>query len=199
MNSAINPRGAGNEKKGRGEDKSENSEGTTVWKKEQEQDAALAAFGEKTFQVGSLELEELVEIMGWQVSRLKEQARALLDTYWANHLKENEKRQLTEKSVMGCRMRLKGDSIYLEWFFNRWVKRPDGKNKPFSTYLKRGKGMSYSPSTLLRHAKDWEADLILETEEGFALVRRQNHFLSQARQNVREAMKSRDKFNDVPT
>lgn len=171
----------------------EEREGNTVWSQEQAFDAKLKARGEKVVKIGDLDLEELVEVMSWQILPLRQQARNLLDAYWAEHVAENKKRPYSEKSIMGCRMRTKGDSIYLEWFTNRWIKQADGTSKPFSTYLKRGKNMAHSPATLLRNAREWEVELILSTEAGFALVRRQNHFLSLARQNVREAKKSQDK------
>lgn len=56
--------------------------------------------------------------------------------------------------------------------------------------------VAYTPFVLLKHAKDWETPPILETAEDFALIRRQNRFLSLARINIREAIKSRDKLRE---
>lgn len=166
----------------------------TVWHQETKIERDLEALGEKTFRVGSLNLGDLSEVISWQIAPLRQQARELLDAFWLGHENGNKERGFANKSILGCRMRTKGDSIYLEWFYNRWVKMPGGKSKPFSTYIKRGKGLSYTPASLLHHAKDWEVELVLATEAGFALVRRQNQYLAMARQNVREAKKSQDKF-----
>ena len=180
---------------GNGEEGTQNGR-MTVWKREEAHDAELRKLGAKQVTIGELDYEGLLEVIGWQVSSLKEQARELLMSFWLEHVNENKKHNVSDKSVLGCRMRTKGDGIYLEWFFNRWVKLTSGKNKPFSTYLKRGKGMSYSSAVLLKHARSWEVELVLATEAGFAQVRRQNHYLAQARQCIREAIKARNKLQE---
>lgn len=169
-------------------------EGLNVKQKEQKVDQELETLGRRNINIGDIDLNGLVDVISWQISPLRQQAKSLLDTFWLGHEEGNKGRAFSDKSVLGCRMRTKGDSIYLEWFFNRWVKLPNGKSQPFSTYIKHGKSLSYTPASLLRHAKEWEIELVLSTEAGFALVRRQNQFLAMARQNVREAKKSQDKF-----
>lgn len=171
--------------------------GKTVWEQEDLFDRLMEKLGERSYRICDLNLDDLLEIITWQIYPLKKQAREILDNYFDAHITGNKlHKRYQDKSVLGCRMRIKGSSIYLEWFFNTWVKLADGRNKPFSTYIKRGKGMSYSQNTLLRYAKDWEVDLVLETEQAFAQIRRQNHFLAKARQNIREMKKSQNKINE---
>lgn len=125
---------------------------STPWKNEFDLEDEFEEYSTTQY-LGEIDLEEVLEVLSWQTVRLMKRARILLDGYWEMHLKENQRRKLSDKSVMGCRMRINGDSIYLEWFHNRWVQTAEKKNKPLSTTLKRGKALTYTPAVLLKRAK----------------------------------------------
>ena len=168
---------------------------SSPWKNEWDLEEEFEEYSKTQYLAGEMDLEEVLEALSWQTVRLMKRARIILDGYWLMHLKENKKRRLSDKSVMGCRARIKGNSLYLEWYFDRWVQTKEKKNKPLSTTLKRGKGYLYKPAVLLKHAQPWETQFILGIEKDFAAIRRQNRFLALARNNIREAIKSRDKLS----
>lgn len=177
-------------------EKKAGEESKVVWKKVKEMDHAFAGLGKKAFTVEEISLEDLLEIHSYQQLEMKLQAEHHLKNFWEFHIANNDKKPLTEKSQLGCRMRIKGDSIYLEWYWNYWVNGKDDKGKacrkPISKYISRGKGFSYPIKTLLKHSAPWEYDMVEQTEAALTLIRRQNHFLSLSRQNIREAQKSRE-------
>jgi len=167
------------------------------WRMRENEEPRAAAMAGKTYAAEEMDLQDLLDLVGYQITELKAQAKVHLDNFWDCHMGANAGKSLSEKSTLGCRMRLKGDSIYLEWFHNYWHRGISKKTGlegqiPHSKYISRGKGFSYPIKTLLRYSREWEYDTVIRTEEAFTLIRRQNHFLAQARQNIREVMKSRE-------
>lgn len=166
------------------------------WRKTDNLEAEMAELGDRTVLVKDINLSDYLEILSFQQVVLHRQAAAHVRAYWENQMYHNQRKPVTDRSQLSCRVRLKGDSVYPEWYWNYWV---PGKNKkgepcrrPIGKHISRGKGYSYPIQTLLRHSREWEHELVVKTEEALTLVRRQNHFLVQARQNIREAMKARE-------
>lgn len=112
-------------------------------------------------------------------------AQQTADSYWEHHMLDRPQAS-SQPSALGCRVRLKGDSIYIEWYFNRWRKKRGGGYQPLSVHIaKPGRSFSYSLSKLYAHAPQWEHDMVRNTEAVFANLRRQNHQLTQIRRSVR--------------
>lgn len=104
---------------------------------------------------------------------LRNHAKGVIDDYWDNHELGNNKAQYGEKSNLCVRLReFPNGAIYPAWYWNKWIRQPDGnKKRPLSTHIRKGKGHRYSQRSLLRYAKDWETDLVLETEDELSQVR----------------------------
>lgn len=172
------------------------------WRKTETLEAEMAGLGDRTYVVKDLNLEDYLEILSYQVVVLKQQAASYIDPYWENQMRENQRRPVTDRSQLSCRIRLKNDSVYPEWYWNYWVSGKNDKGEPCrfpnGKHIRRGgKGYSYPIQTLLRHSRDWEYDRVVRTEEALALVRRQNHFLAQARQSIREVIKAREALESL--
>jgi len=166
------------------------------WRKTETLEAEMAGLGDRTYVVKDLNLEDYLEILSYQVVVLKQQAASYIDPYWENQMRENQRRPVTDRSQLSCRIRLKNDSVYPEWYWNYWVsgKNDEGEpcRRPNGKHIRRGKGFSYPIQTLLRRSRDWEYDRVVKTEEALTLIRKQNHYLAQARKSLREAMKVRE-------
>ncbi|TRO78314.1 conjugative transfer protein MobI(A/C) [Desulfuromonas acetexigens] len=165
------------------------------WRKTETLEAEMAGLGDRTYVVKDLNLEDYLEILSYQVVVLKQQAASYIDPYWENQMRENQRRPVTDRSQLSCRIRLKNDSVYPEWYWNYWVSGTNDKGEPCrrpkGQHIRRGgKGYSYPIQTLLRHSRDWEHEMVTKTEEALTHIRRQNHYLAKARQSIREAIKS---------
>lgn len=182
-------------------EESSGEEKKSPWKSTETLEEEFASLGKRTFTVEDLGLDDHLEVLTYQQLELKRQGEAYIDAFWKNQIRENAARPITDRSNLSCRMRLKGDSIYLEWYWNFWVqgKAKDGSpcRKPMSKHISRGKGYSYPIKTLLRHSAEWEYDLVVRTEEALTHIRRQNYYLAQARQAIREAAKSRAALDNI--
>ena len=95
------------------------------WRKTETLEAEMAGLGDRTYVVKDLNLEDYLEIISYQVVILKQQAASYIDPYWENQMRENQRRPVTDRSQLSCRIRLKNDSVYPEWYWNYWV---SGKN-----------------------------------------------------------------------
>lgn len=105
---------------------------------------------------------------------LRAEAKDLVDGYWSYHFKSNEGLKTRDRSTLGVRVRkMKTGDFYIHWYWNQWYKDEKGGWHPLSRYIRKGKGVAYSETTLRRHAKDWELELVMSLERDFAEVRKQ--------------------------
>lgn len=146
-------------------------------------------------------LEKIVEESSRALEILVEKADGLLTRYWEEQITLNKSLSLTEKSVLGCRMRRVSGGLYVQWYWNTWRKvESDGKkkSKPYSNHISIGKkgGHRYSDTTLLKHAKDWEKERILRYEEQFALIRKAAHMIIHTRKYARDAIKALESLEE---
>lgn len=117
------------------------------------------------------------EQLEWVVeakSELRNKAKSLVDGYWAHHFKVNEGLNVWEKSALGVRVRnMEGGDFYIQWYWNEWYKDQEGKKRPLSKYIRKGKGYAYPRSALQARAKSWEIELVMSLESEFAEIRQQ--------------------------
>jgi|GEM_PF-4643158 len=131
-----------------------------------------------------------IELIGKKLQELAEEAKSLADTFWDHHLEQNTKKPVAEKSLLGVRVRTQNDSLYIQWYWNKWLQgEQKGTHKPFSIYIKKGKSLRYPAEALMKHARPWESDLVLKVEERFAAIRKRVFHLVTARQHLREEAK----------
>lgn len=165
------------------------------WRKTDTLEAEMAGLGDRTALVKDLNLSDYLEILSFQQVVLHRQAAAYVRAFWENQMYHNQRKPVTDRSQLSCRIRLKDDSVYPEWYWNYWVSGTNDKGEPCrrpkGQHIRRGgKGYSYPIQTLLRHSRDWEHEMVTKTEEALTHIRRQNHYLAKARQSIREAIKS---------
>lgn len=124
---------------------------------------------------------------------LYNKARALADEFWSHHFQGNKTRPFKESSILGVRLRRKGDDgFYIQWFWNKWVKTREGKVQTLSTHIRKGNGYQYPSWALEKYARDWEVDLVLELERQFAAIREKMRHTNQSRLALRRALAVKD-------
>lgn len=109
---------------------------------------------------------------------LAEEAQESVQDYWTHHFRHNPNKEKDDKTRLGVRLhyhRSKDHPAFsIQWYWNRWVRDPNGKRHTFSNYISKGRTRdAYHPNKLLRYARDWEADLVLELETIFTRIRGQ--------------------------
>ena len=135
-----------------------------------------------------MDLDDLLVLVEEQTLYLKEKAQGLVDDFSTQHSSGN-KLHKKDRSFLFCRCSSKGNSTYIEWYFNFW--KIGMKGKPLSTYLKRPeRGYGYTMDVLLKHSAPWEYEIVKHTEQIFASLRKQNFHLAKARFQLREALKA---------
>lgn len=100
------------------------------------------------------------------------QAKEIQDEYWARRWQANRDLPWKEKSIIGVRTRLRDNgSFNIVWFHDQWIPGHNGKMRPLSHHVRKGKSDRYSDFALLRKAQAWEADDVLGTEALMAPIR----------------------------
>lgn len=125
--------------------------------------------------------------------RLAQEAETLAERYWDHHWAHNPKLPLAEKTPMGVRVPRHPNNrahFTIMWFWNRWVLTKRGKKQIISNYIPKGRTqLMYPTARLLQHARDWEADLILELESHFARIRHDVRELSSSERTLKRLLK----------
>jgi hypothetical protein len=133
---------------------------------------------------------ELQKLLDQAEESLYLKAKFCADTFWENHMQLGMAGNSRKPSSLGCRIRRKGHSIYMEWYYNSWSKKFDGGFKPKSHHIgKPARNFQYSLSKLYARAPEWEYAMIKETELAFSNLRRQNHQLTIMRRSLKELTK----------
>lgn len=135
-------------------------------------------------------IEQMLEEIEGKVEELRKEAKKIIDEYWTFHLRENEKKSLKNKSILGTRVKVIEGNMAIEWYANRYVLKKDGGWQALSKYLRRGKGNRYSSRTLKQHAKAWEIEFVLEIEDQLGDIREQYSCLSKTRYYLRRWQKA---------
>lgn len=105
------------------------------------------------------------------VSRQFAQAMELADRYWHDKWDRNKSQEPENRSNLGPLVRMVGRSLSISWTRNEF--NPKHPSKPYRTWIKKGRAAAgYSEGVLRRHAKDWELELCVQTEEEFTKIRR---------------------------
>lgn len=74
----------------------------------------------------------------------------------------------------GCRVLLRKRKLELSWYYNRFIPKKSREGRSvFSEYIRKEGRYRYHKSAFTG-AQDWEQPLIMETEDGFKMLRRLN-------------------------
>ncbi|OAI08192.1 hypothetical protein A1353_06040 [Methylomonas methanica] len=140
--------------------------------------------------------ERVIEWLEAQVESLHSQARMLVDDYWRRVNLERKKHPASLRGRMGVRIRRRESaySFTIEWFLIASLSI-DGKTKPVTQHIKKGKGYRYPLQHILKKEPDWEASLVEEFENEFVDLRKQIDLLGKfrdafhrCRQSLRDAL-----------
>lgn len=146
--------------------------------------------------------EETPYLVGLQQARqglseakaeLRDEAQPWLDAFWESHwMTKKEYSDYRDWSILGVRARQRGDDFYLQWFWNKWITTKEKNKIPISTYIRKGRGYQYPDSRLIRYARSWEMDLVLQVEQALAGIRKRQAQLKRAEKAINQLIKEQE-------
>lgn len=109
------------------------------------------------------------------------------DHLWSHNIAHRTAETSGYPGHHGCRVRLRQRKLELSWYYNHFVPKKSGEGcSVFSEYIRKEGRCRYHKSAFAR-AQDWEKPRILETEDGFEIVRKLNANLMELRRVVRSS------------
>lgn len=142
-----------------------------------------------------VDMGDLKSVYEWilaQRSDIHAETVRVIDQFWAYHMQENKKREISERSVLGLRAKKGNNSdFYPIWYWNRWYRNKKGEWRPRSMSIKKGKGFGYPSRTLLKFTREFEQEIVLETEAKLKLVRKELSHLKKMEIYLRKLEKTR--------
>lgn len=99
-------------------------------------------------------------------ARYRYLAQRLCDNFWTHNMAHRTDKTPGYPGHFGCRVRLRERKLELSWYYIR----------------KEGRYRYHKPA--FTRAQDWEQPLIMETEDGFEMLRRLNANLAELRRIV---------------
>lgn len=136
-------------------------------------------------------VEKLMARLQAELDELHKDAEELANEHWAKIRAINDTKKTSEKTKLGLRTRKKTKVITLDWYYNRYFFNSKAKN-PWSSHIRKGTGTGYRLESILKHAQDWEREIVTETETKAAALRE----LAVARVKLMDALV---KFIDTQT
>lgn len=142
-----------------------------------------------------------------RIDELSVDAKSLIDTYWEGINKHQEKNDISTWSKLGCRVFIRqstgGPSIRITWYINHFFKTVEGKkNKNAKQWGVRSveikannKTGEYNLAQLKSHAPEWSHQLVEDTEQGLAEIRKQIQLLGKLRRSISRAKTEMEKMN----
>lgn len=143
-----------------------------------------------------MSLEAIKEQLEKHVDELGEQAMAAAERYYRFREETGKDMDWPLKSVLLPRVRKHGNSVTIEWYKWRWFRGASNKNgrKGVAEYIPKPRNTrAYQMSKLLEHAKDWEREMVEQTEKEFAAIRQQLWLVMRARSYIDMAIKEQKK------
>lgn len=125
-----------------------------------------------------------------RIDELEEEARAIMREHWSYHLRENANRAPSEKGRLNVYVRRKRDSLEIYWATYKFIRSSTSEKSWIkSTYLRKGRGSTYSDKALMKVAKEFELKVALETEKRLGEIRYELVAISKVMRHLREAEK----------
>lgn len=120
-------------------------------------------------------LEELSDAMERYLDELYERAVSVADKFWDFVYQQDQRLDWEKRSRLFLRVRKTGNSIRIEWYEVKWVgSRAKNNRRSLRVYIAKPRGQfRYSATKLTALARDWEADMVLKTEDTMAEFRRE--------------------------
>ena len=125
-----------------------------------------------------------------KIEDLYQQAKLLVDDYWARLAQGQKQHDKTERGHIGVRIRRREQclSFSIEWFRIKKI-RKDLADKAIAIYIRKGRSYRYPLEKMLKNEPDWEAEIIEELETEFSEIRRQVDMLGKIRDKVQDYSK----------
>lgn len=115
--------------------------------------------------------EKTIEDMDKLLNEQHDQAIVIIDDYWQWMLKETATKEKDDKNNLCVRARRTTTGVTIQWYYNKWY-RADESWKPMSKYIKKGRtSVRYKNAALKKHARDWDWDRVVETEDRLSEIR----------------------------
>ena len=133
----------------------------------------------------------LIALLETRLEQLVQEARVLVDDYWAQHLEASSDRPASDRGYIRVRCRLHHNTLLIEWFrqqYTRTINPQTGRRYVFSDHFRKGRGCHYREEVFRHSARSWELPLILEYESHFAELRRRAAALVRLRQQIRRQL-----------
>ena len=127
-----------------------------------------------------------------QIDALFNEAMKAADIYWdavTAHEKQATGPEKRSNLELSCTKR--GNNIQVLWKGIRWYGPANKRVRVRSTIERDKVSFSYKESQLKLYAKEWELNLVKETELIMQSIRRQNHHLVRAIMSIRNAKQVR--------
>lgn len=118
--------------------------------------------------------ERLMGVLEECLHDLHRQAAAIVDEHWAQVLKhERGAKSWEDKSRLQLASHRKGNHIQLKWIGIRWFGVGSNRKSVKVSIKRTGRDLSYSKAALNQWAREWEIDIVMETEAKLTSIRRQ--------------------------
>ena len=132
--------------------------------------------------------EDGVKAIEGLIEGLHDEAMRAADRYW-DFVNDHEKRMsgMEHRSNLELSCSKRGNNIQILWKQVRWYGPANNRARKRATIEKDKTNFVYSDSVLKQHAKQWEWDMVKETELTMQSIRRQNHHLVRAIMSIRSA------------
>jgi hypothetical protein len=134
--------------------------------------------------------EEIKTAIVARIDEVYEIAYSLVIAHW-DQVKERERgaKNWSDRSTLVLRCGRTGNSIRLDWSAIRWVgNKKQGSMKKYRLSIPKPRdNYRYSDKSLQRHARDWEWEMVKETEIRLAEIRREASLLAKGLTSIRHA------------
>ena len=143
-------------------------------------------------------LQSVQDTLDENLNTLHDEADVVASEFWSWVLQNNANQDKAEKNNLGLRVRRTATGVSIQWYYNTWYKDKQGRWKPNSHYIRKGRRTtSYPKSTLLKHAQSWQEDKVWETEERLAEIRTQVQRITDLRKATGMMRKRYEEAGDI--
>ena len=136
--------------------------------------------------------EQSIAAIEAAINELHDEAMTAADAYW-DGVTAHEKRGtgLDSRSSLELSCSKRGNNLLIQWKGVKWY-GPTNKRTRIRVAIARDKeALTYPDKSLKQYAKDWEWEMVKETELIMQSIRRQNHHLVRAIMSIRNAKQVR--------
>lgn len=118
--------------------------------------------------------ERVLDVLEECLYDLHRQAVGIVADHWDAVMKhERGAKSWEDKSRLQLASHRKGNHIQLKWIGTRWFGTGSSRKSVKVSIKRTGRDLSYTQAALKQWARDWELELVMDTESKLAPIRRQ--------------------------